>query len=376
MPDRSHRSRSTHLDRDGRPQGPADLLERNPLGNAFLLEQIGDADHVVDPSLLDTRLASDQTAPQWAAELEGQTADTLAELEALAEVNRGLLHRGQDGEVIAPRASGPEIEEAEPSYVPEPRGLASPVSMGRFSTAARQVAGNWTTGDPAVLSQLLLEAARQELSAHQVPLPDCLVTEISNDGQLEPAPWAIKLNPQIFTTANAAEAGPGTEEAAVVEAAEAADTVYHEARHAEQFFRVARLLAGRGLSARRINRDTEIRRDVCDEALQRPLGQGEDREAEEWHESIYGERGEYRAEVLDNLARVEPLLATVNRRSEEAGRLRSGGIIDEAALNRVYALQQRAAATCAAINAEYHALPEERDAWAVGGSINRAVHGI
>ncbi|MBT3224227.1 MAG: hypothetical protein HN348_34600 [Proteobacteria bacterium] len=332
-----------------------------------MLEQLGEADSQHSSSLLmGERSSRGESNPQWATALEGNTGEIITELEAIASENTSFG---------APRVSGPEAEESVPEFTPEPRGLASPVSMGRFTTAVSAVATNWMTSDPARRAEPMVEAARQELSSHRVPLPEFLVTEISNAGQVDPAPWAVSLSPGLFTTANGVTEGPGIEEAARAEAAEAADTVYHEARHAEQFFRVARLLAGRGQSARQIHGETEIRRDVCDEALEQAIDEGEDLEAEEWHQSIYGEHGDYRAQVLDNLTHTGPLLETVNRRTEEMGRLHAGGIVDDASLSRVVALQQRALDTCTAINAEYRALPEERDAWAVGGAINRAVNG-
>ncbi|MDQ6905445.1 MAG: DUF4157 domain-containing protein [Chloroflexota bacterium] len=125
--------------------------------------------------------------------------------------------------------------------------------------------------------------------------------------------------------------------------AEMADTVYHESRHAEQWFRIARLKAGEAPAptAAALADSLFIPQAIAKAALARPLKpltalqkafhskkyaerhQTKMDEAASWHDSIYGAGAGNRNAVLSDLA------------------------------NR---------------NAEYRALSEEVDAWAVGGA--------
>jgi hypothetical protein len=133
--------------------------------------------------------------------------------------------------------------------------------------------------------------------------------------------------------------------------AEMADTVYHESRHAEQWFRIARLKAGEdpAPTAAELAGSLYIPQGIATAALARPLKpltkvqkafhskkyaerhQTKMDEAASWHHSIYGAGGAHRGAVLGDIA------------------------------NR---------------NAEYRALSEEVDAWGVGGSAQNKVRAL
>ena len=90
---------------------------------------------------------------------------------------------------------------------------------------------------------------------------------------------------------------------------DAADTIYHEARHSEQFFRIARMLFGKGENKYRIRADTSIPMEVLDLAAAQPL-RGEDdhsrqliEEAEDWHDITVGRFKKYEQGVKDLMRR-------------------------------------------------------------------------
>ena len=88
------------------------------------------------------------------------------------------------------------------------------------------------------------------------------------------------------------------------ELGDAADTIYHEARHSEQFFRIARMLAGKGQTETSIAAMTSIKPAVVAAAMQRPLAKaaGTEKlveEAESWHDITSGAYREYKEGVQD-----------------------------------------------------------------------------
>jgi hypothetical protein len=102
--------------------------------------------------------------------------------------------------------------------------------------------------------------------------------------------------------------------------------VYHEARHSEQWFRMARNRAGLGATAADIASVMSIPQWVADLAVLNPIRECNpaEFEAEQWYQSIYGADAAHRNAVL--------------------------GDID----NRYD---------------EYRALPEESDAWGTGSDV-------
>ncbi|MFC4554332.1 hypothetical protein [Georgenia faecalis] len=133
-----------------------------------------------------------------------------------------------------------------------------------------------------------------------------------------------------------------------------ADTVYHEARHAEQWFRMAQLRAGQGLTARAIATELGIPARIAAAARAAPLPRGTMPAvvAQGWWDSVYGARSEERGRVLTE--------ATAAAAARNAARAAFDADPSEA--NRV-ALEAAQARFDPAFEA-YRNLPEENDAWA------------
>ena len=121
-------------------------------------------------------------------------------------------------------------------------GLASQVSINRFVSTASDVETNWATLTPIERGEALGAAANAELNAYSVPSCSIDVKTIGANGLMIFGQWRIDLNITPFETTT-----PVTANVAGV-----ADTAYHEARHAEQWHRMARLKAGDGWTAAQI----------------------------------------------------------------------------------------------------------------------------
>lgn len=80
-------------------------------------------------------------------------------------------------------------------------------------------------------------------------------------------------------------------------------SVYHEARHAEQWFRMARERIGLGATAEQAAQVMDIPVWVAQWAAQDPINQcdASQYEAEEWYRSVYGEGAAHRNETLGDV---------------------------------------------------------------------------
>jgi hypothetical protein len=97
------------------------------------------------------------------------------------------------------------------------------------------------------------------------------------------------------------------------------DTVYHESRHAEQNFRMARIKAGEGKTATEIATDLSLPADIAKAAVKRPLKaqskvskalhskkynerqEKKMQEGDSWYQSIWGTGRVERTDVLNNI---------------------------------------------------------------------------
>jgi hypothetical protein len=143
----------------------------------------------------------------------------------------------------------------------------------------------------------------------------------SNAGQFDFRTWQMDLGPDAFDPSHYETAGPAAE-------ADLLDTVYHEARHSEQWFRMARERAGLGATAEQIVHVMQIPDWVAQAAVAYPILQCDvsQYEAEEWYQSVYG----------------------------------TGAAHRDATLNDVQGNYE-----------DYRNLPEEHDAWHAGGEVTQ-----
>src|SRR5579884_4270112 len=139
-----------------------------------------------------------------------------------------------------------------------------------------------------------------------------------------------------------------------------ADTVYHEARHCQQWFMMARFRAGQGQSAQAIASELGIPANIASAAAANPLKHGstEALEAKGWYESVYGSGSSHREKVLTGLDKKGEEL----HKAEEAAK-KNPTKENQAKLKKIQAEYD-------ALYKQYRDLPEEADAWRVGGQVS------
>ncbi len=126
--------------------------------------------------------------------------------------------------------------------------------------------------DKAAIVARLLNA---RLAAAGVPAIDNVTTNTSEPNRMFPGEWRINFQPPTLADTN-----------------QALTFGYHEARHAEQAFRIARMLAQKGKNAAQIVAASGIHPDRAQDAIaaeaKAPMSAMEALEAEGWHEKEIG----------------------------------------------------------------------------------------
>ena len=183
---------------------------------------------------------------------------------------------------------------------PRQTGLRREDAMARY---CRKAVIFWLNNPDAELHHFAIflgAAANTELNALGIPDVKVHVKNVGAGGAaaiFDHEGWAMFINPDTFT--NRPEEVHSLGDLTADEAAIIAMTVYHEARHGEQHFRIARLEAGRGEEI-----DPMMDQDAAAAAAADPLkARGADalelREARDWYSVEYGDDSTYREAVTD-----------------------------------------------------------------------------
>lgn len=232
-----------------------------------------------------------------------------------------------------------------------PTGLAAAGEGATFGGAAQTgVFDQWDKlGSAQARADALIAAVNQRLSAAGVPELTAHVYDgesPNEQGSFDFTTWTMQLNRLLLD-----QSGLGRDDAA-----DLANTVYHEARHSEQWFAMARLRAGQGRSAASIATELGIPARIATAALAAPIQPGtmEAVSASGWYESVYGSQSAHREDVLDRLEKADWALTTARCRCERA----------PSPANE--ALREQAEQRLDRVHDEYRNLPEENDAWATG----------
>lgn len=197
-------------------------------------------------------------------------------------------------------------------------GLAAAANMAEFCADFASLMRDWDTLSPAEREARLGEITNKQLAKSGVP-PQGVVGDASKaPGN---ASYAFKTDKIKVSQATLNSPGKLTQ----TEAKELANTVYHEARHAEQWFLMARQSAGAGNTPAQIASKMRVTTQSAQAAAASPLSGVSPQNvlAEACTESVYGSRRRYRNRVLKSNGHYE----------------------------------------------EYRALPEEQDAWNTGDGL-------
>src|SRR5262249_55951904 len=133
----------------------------------------------------------------------------------------------------------------------------------RFVAKAKEVQAAWTELPKDGRLKELGDAANQELDTAGVPTTEVKPEKLDKniDGRFDSPGWALLLNQLTF------EADTISDD----KAANVADTVYHEARHAEQSHLMARLQLQQGKPAGEVKKELKIPSRIIEDAAQKPI---------------------------------------------------------------------------------------------------------
>ncbi len=238
-------------------------------------------------------------------------------------------------------------------------GIGSIKSIDEFVNAARQIEQNWSQlGNAASRASALMNAVNTILSNNH-GIYACsfeLRSDLGGDaGRFDYKYWRLQLAQQSF----------GSSSITTPQMKEVVNTIYHEARHAEQFYRIAQLLATQGHDASYIEAKMGISSNAATNAASKPLEAGRDdalkKQAQSWYDSIYGKNSDKREQVLNKFRQEITALSNADTALQNAQNTGNQTAINQAQqnYNNVYARYQNAYKA-------YRALPEEKDAWQIG----------
>lgn len=155
-------------------------------------------------------------------------------------------------------------------------GLAGKKSSKNFAKTVTKGKKNWDKLSTQQRITQLLEPANAQLAKVGVPRVTGLVDPLD---QMEADNHAnfVRGNWQVWFNANLLGSGLSDEQFGRL-----ANTVYHECRHAEQTFRVARLMAAEGKSVTTIAQAIGIHQNIAQQAVDKPLNP---KNKQEWEEA-------------------------------------------------------------------------------------------
>lgn len=233
------------------------------------------------------------------------------------------------------------------------QGLDTEQTEEVFADEALDALSQWDSKSPEERAQALIDAANAGLAEHKISECTSTIVDLNVLAQFDFTTWNIELGKGVFEAATISNA----------DYADAANTVYHESRHAEQWFSMARLLAGQGKTAQEIATQMGIPLNIANEAAALPYKPGsmEALVANGWYESVYGVDADYRNKTLTDLEK-----ASTDLEAAEADLAAN----DTPANRAKVATLRRKHQT---LYDEYHNLPEETDAHRVGDAIEARI---
>lgn len=230
--------------------------------------------------------------------------------------------------------------------------MSAPSQVISYSRGMAKIAKEWPHLTPDQRRGKLQDLVNAQASSNNFPPPQ-LTTPNDLDyknGQLRYQAWEIEISPQLVNQ------NPLDKKAA----AALGRTIYHETRHAEQWFLMARRQASQGKSGTEIQQDlkgidlyvaglatTKDRLSGCSQVC-----------ADAMYQSVYGTGAAARESTLTNLGPTR--VAYENAKAAHEAAIKSG---NQAQINQAAIALQSAQSTYWATYTAYRALPEESDAW-------------
>lgn len=260
-----------------------------------------------------------------------------------------------------------------------PTGLAKPEVLTQYTKDMKALVGKWPKLTVLERQQQIALMLNTALKASQTPgikiakvdFKDRTAANFANDL------WQINLNEKSLSM----------DELTLEQAAQLADDLYHEARHAEQAFLMARAQVGKGLDPTKTLGTDEKAANLAKKSPV-ALGSVSGIQANAYYQSMYGLGYEAREKTLDKLSKQGEVLKNsenmvsfyetkLNTLNEQIKSAKDASLIkkmqkDYADLYKVY---EKNKSYYDEVNLKfqktfnnYVSLPEEADAWRIGGS--------
>ncbi len=287
--------------------------------------------------------------------------------------------------VLNPEAARTRRKPAHPHHKPcAGFGLNTPANQREFARGFKHLQKTWPNLTPAQRRQQLEDLVNTQLHKGGVPRVGIVPRDLpTDDGQLIFKDWKLAINKNLLNGNHLPEA----------QAKELANTVYHESRHAEQWYLIAQQKAAQlggaagetpAQKVTAIQNAMGIPLDTAAQAQQHPLDAHDGRKAcaQALNDSIYGAHAAHREQTLhdqdvkilaDNHAQAH--FDNVNRAYEK---LRQNPHADPAAVQKAYQGAVTAGKHLEAANVArqrayqaYQRLPEEADALETGDAVGK-----
>lgn len=211
-------------------------------------------------------------------------------------------------------------------------GLAIPSSVSKFAGELFKWAQTNGEQPASYLGREAGSMVEVRLLGLGVPKPTIKVitdTSDSSSGWFDYGEWSITVNAAQFGSGNTA--ATKVKNLGAENIADVGNTLYHEARHCEQFWLIARMMAGKGISAEKITEQTSIPARVANAAqgnklnnptlAQRIFGSSSKNKllrdqmkmAQLWYDTNFGKYAGF-TKMVKNLEKVEKKKKAAERR--------------------------------------------------------------
>ena len=259
------------------------------------------------------------------------------------------------------------------------QGMSAQPAINAFGNDMATLQKDWGTLTPAARTARLQSLVDAQATGNNFPAPRITTPSdlgAGRNGELRFRRWQVAINPGLMNASTLSRQ----------QAEELGDTIYHETRHAEQWFLMARRDAAAGLTASQIESRLSVPPLVAQAAVADPLAAAGSRRgcADAMYNSVYGTDAAARNATLTDLGTKSASLASANQALAQATAARdtlaaTPGTTAQALagannlVNSTYATAMAQYHSFQTTYAAYRALPEEADAWNAGTRAAAAV---
>jgi hypothetical protein len=259
-------------------------------------------------------------------------------------------------------------------------GLAKGKPTGKFASAIEELHLHWEQlGSPAARKNFIqtqLNLMLDKFNIHNIRIEFStgafafIGEQAEGDAAFRALTWSIEIGQDAFDNKPLRLGGDGPKVVPPTfrEVLSLGEKLYHEARHAEQYFRVARYLAGQNRSKQQIGTELSMMDGAITAAMNRPLTKkGEERnEAIAWHTSIttssqVGIQVGDTKETMLNARNLYFQWVTYSKTNKDQNTLNN--------LNQAAEYYKDSFTQFDQIYTQYQNIVVEQDAWATGGQI-------